>query len=48
MVGTTIIYYFKIFLSHDERESEVVIELRVWEVPISEKYSEGQVLVILC
>ena len=48
MVSATIIYYSKIFVSHDERESEVVIELKVWEVPVSEKYSEGLKYSLYC
>ena len=32
MVPVTIIYYSKILVSHEYLDSEVVVELKVWEV----------------
>jgi len=34
MAEATIIYYSKIFVNHDHLDSEVVVELKVWEVKI--------------
>ena len=36
MVQATIIYYSKIYVKHDHLDTEVVIELKVWELPVSE------------
>lgn len=36
MVQATIVYYSKIYVKHDHLDTEVVIELKVWELPVSE------------
>ncbi len=48
MVDATIIYYTKIFVTHDHLESEVVVELKVWEVRKSEKYPDGVKYSLYC
>jgi hypothetical protein len=48
MVQATIIYYSKIYVKHDHLDTEVVIELKVWELPVSEKYPNGIKYSLFC
>ena len=48
MVEATMIYYSKIFIIHDHLDSEVVVELKVWEVPKSAKYPDGLRYSLFC
>jgi hypothetical protein len=48
MVPVTIIYYSKILVSHEYLDSEVVVELKVWEVPKTEKYPDGVKYSLYC
>jgi len=48
MVDATIIYYSKFYAVHDHLDSEIVVELKVWEVSKSHKYPEGLKYSLFC
>lgn len=48
MVTATLIHADKIFIKHDTLDKEAIIELKVWELPISNKYPDGLKYSLFC
>lgn len=48
MATATLIYANKILVKHDSLDKEAIIELKIWELPISKKFPDGLKYSLFC